>query len=257
MHPITRRTISFTLFASSLVLWCGEARAYRPFDGTDADVAKEGEYEVEIGPGYLRQGDDRFGVLPWMINNLGIAKGHELVLEGKHVVALTDPGPVGRSRVVGTGFFLKSMLRRGSMQEETGPSVASEIGALLPQVNDDHALGASLAVIVSQRWKPVAMHINMGNALSRDRHYVLFVGAIVEGPSEWPVRPVAEVFLERSFEGGAIGDGLVRSALVGAIYRFRDSLSFDAGLRVAREGEQSAFEVRAGLTFGLSLWGKN
>ena len=41
--------------AAALTCWCGEAEAYRPFDGTDAAVAETGEIEIELGPvEYLR-----------------------------------------------------------------------------------------------------------------------------------------------------------------------------------------------------------
>src|SRR3954468_22477200 len=98
------------------LLWSGTAQAYRPFDGTDADVAARGEYELELGPaGYVGEGGNKTAVAPWMIHNLGIADGHELVLEGRHFVRLGD-GDVPRSRVTDTGLFLKSVLRNGSLQ---------------------------------------------------------------------------------------------------------------------------------------------
>ena len=41
--------------AAAFTFWCGEAEAYRPFDGTDAAVAETGEIEIELGPvEYLR-----------------------------------------------------------------------------------------------------------------------------------------------------------------------------------------------------------
>ena len=49
------------LIAATLVVCSGDAaRAYRPFDGTDAAVAETGEVEIELGPvEYLRNGSDR------------------------------------------------------------------------------------------------------------------------------------------------------------------------------------------------------
>ena len=49
--------------AAALTFWCGEVKAYRPFDGTDAAVAETGEIEIELGPvEYLRAGAERHAV---------------------------------------------------------------------------------------------------------------------------------------------------------------------------------------------------
>ena len=85
----------------------------------------------------------------------------------------------------------------GSLQDQTGPSVATEFGVLLPEVNGDQGYGASLAGIVSQRWNWGTIHFNA--AISANTHAEnddVFAGLIIEGPSKWLVRPVAEVFYE-------------------------------------------------------------
>jgi hypothetical protein len=74
----------------------------------------------------------------------------------------------------------------------------------------------------------------------------VFVGAIVEGPREWAVRPLAEVVHERDF-----GRMTTTSVLIGAIWQVRETLSFDAGLRRARVNNHTLGEVRAGLTFAF------
>ncbi len=255
VHPANR--LAPFCVGLALLLCTRWAHAYRPFDGTDADVAEVGVYEVEIGPaGYLREGRDRFGVLPWTIHNVGIAHGHELVLEGRHLLSLDDAPPQGeRSRVVGTGFFLKSILRRGSMQEGAGLSIASELGPLLPEWHGEKGMGASFAVIASQRFEAVTFHLNVAHVLDRSKSYALFVGGIAEGPHSWRVRPVAELFLERTFGGSQLRDGLVRSALLGAIWRVRDTFSFDVGGRIFREGDRDGLELRLGMTLAWSVSG--
>src|SRR3984957_13843763 len=65
-----------------LSTWCKSAHAYRPFDGTDADVAELHELELELGPiGYYnRAGAHDFvsgGVL-----NFGFAHRFGLLLQG-------------------------------------------------------------------------------------------------------------------------------------------------------------------------------
>jgi hypothetical protein len=67
------------LFALS---WAERASAYRPFDGTDANVAEPREVELEIGPvGYERQGSDHYLVAPALVFNYGVHPGFEAVVE--------------------------------------------------------------------------------------------------------------------------------------------------------------------------------
>ena len=62
--------------AAALTFWCGEADAYRPFDGTDAAVAETGEIEIELGPvEYLRTGAERMLLAPDLRVNYGFISG--------------------------------------------------------------------------------------------------------------------------------------------------------------------------------------
>jgi hypothetical protein len=61
------------------------------------------------------------------------------------------------------------------------------------------------------------------------------------------VRPVAEVFGEQ-----ASGGPRTTSALLGAIWRARDDLTLDVGLRFAHSGDELVREVRLGLTWTFS-----
>jgi hypothetical protein len=58
---------------------------------------------------------------------------------------------------VENGFFLKTVLREGVLQEQSGPSIATEFGMLLPGINDQHGTGAEITGIVSQRWEPITL----------------------------------------------------------------------------------------------------
>ena len=57
-----------------------------------------------------------------------------------------------------------------------------------------------------------------------------------------------EVFVEREF--GAV---LTLSTLLGAIWRVREDLSFDVGLRRARVDDRDVSELRAGFTWGFPV----
>jgi hypothetical protein len=221
------------------------AWAYRPFDGTDAAVAAPGEVEIELQPaGRLRDANGSSLIAPATVFNYGITEGWEAVLEGQGQTPLSPSGPTS---LTAAGAFLKGVLRPGSLQDKFGPSVATEFGVLLPDSTGNSGVGASLAAIVSQRWDWGTIHLNVETALSRDHHADVFLGGIVEGPFVWKVRPVAEFFYEKEFDQFE-----TVSALVGLIWRVRDDLSFDVGLRHALTNGHSVNEVRGGLTFSFS-----
>jgi len=227
------------------------AQAYRPFDSTDAAVAAPGEFELELGPlGRLREGAARTLVAPAVVANFGIEGGREIVLQGQRQVPLgdglgSDP-PGRRAAVTDTGLFLKQVLRPGTLQDEAGPSIATEYGVLLPTYHGEPGAGLSAAAIVSQRSPLGTVHFNSVLSLTRSHRADLFLGGVVEGPDAWTVRPVAELFAEQ--ERGGVR---TVSRLAGAIWRVSESLSFDLGLRQAHVGSEVVREVRLGLTWAF------
>ena len=246
--PDARATWPGLLLAFAAV-WPVGASAYRPFNSTDAAVAAKGELELEVGPlGYLVQGPDRTLVAPSVVVNWGFADRCEAVLEGRQFVQLGTASREPRLRVEDTVLSLKSVLREGSLQEKTGLSVATELGALLPTIHGDSGVGAQGAVIVSHRWSELTLHLNAAAAWTRAHRLGLFGGVIFEAHDAWAVRPVAEVFVE-----GERDVPTVFSGLAGAIWRVLDAVSVDAGLRLARAGAVNTTELRAGLTWACSV----
>jgi hypothetical protein len=234
------------LVGVAVVIWAAPAAAYRPFDGTDAAVADPGEMEIELQPAGVRRDDtQKTLVAPATVVNLGLPQAWEAVLEGQVETPFSPSGP---SSLAATGAFLKHVLREGVLQDKTGPSIATEFGLLLPEVQGDARLGASLAGVVSQRWDWGTIHLNAATALLRDRNADLFVSAIIEGPITWKVRPVAEIFYEDE-----VGASHTVSALVGAIWQVRDNLSVDVAIRHALTDGRPVDEIRAGVTFGFPL----
>jgi hypothetical protein len=233
--------------AAVLACWSGEVEAYRPFDGTDAAVAETGEIEIELGPvEYLREGPGRTLLAPDLRINYGFIPGWEAALEGKLSHGLSA-GVRGTS-LVESDALLKGVLREGSLQEKPGPSIATEFGVLLPGINDQHGTGAVLNGIVSQRWDWGTVHLNAQIALTREQHADYFLDGIIEGPHDWPVRPVAELFYESDVSLFRTG-----SALVGAIWQVQDNVAVDFGLRGARVNGQTVGEIRAGVTFAFGV----
>ena len=233
------------------------ASAYRPFDGTDADVAETGEFELELGPvHYLGARDGRYLLAPATVLNLGIVSGWELVVDAKNYLSLDSAASRAssavppRDSVRDADVLLKAILRHGSLQEGSGPSVAVEFGPLLPSLPYDGGFGASADFIVSQNFGFGAVHLNTMISLARDQHGELFEGVIVEGPHDLVVRPVAEVYVDRSWGPSTT----TLSGLVGGIFTVKKALALDAGVRAARELGRPAVELRLGFTWALSAW---
>lgn len=223
------------------------AYAYRPFDSTDAAVVERGELELECGPfGYVVDADGRFLVVPSAILNFGVAEGWEIVIEGRNFLLVQPDGAGRRVTLRDTALSLKGLLRQGSLQERRGPSVAMEVGLLLPGVGIDPGVGASFAGIVSQRWSAVTVHVNGELLVTNDHSLGAVAGGIVEGPSRWAIRPVAEVTLEQEA-------GQTVSGLIGAIWQVRHNLSLDVGWRVERSEGTDAREFRAGFTWAVPI----
>jgi hypothetical protein len=226
------------------------AAAYRPFDGTDADVAATGDFELELGPAhYYRDGTTAYLVAPDAVLNLGFAPRFEVVADFKDFIAERHSGDGSRASLRATDVLVKWLLQPGSLQGRSGPGLAFEGGVLTPELGGSEGFGAQLDTIVSQQWPWLTLHLNEQVALTRDQRLDLFSSAIIEAPHAWRVRPVTELYLERTAYGP-----LGRSALLGAIWPAASTLALDAGLRAAREQNRDAFEFRFGFSWDINLW---
>jgi hypothetical protein len=235
-----------------VTLWSTRAEAYRPFDGTDADVAEWKTFELELGPvHYYRELRRNSLIAPALVLNFGIFERTELVIDANQFLGI-DPPQAGSARVrlLGDDVMLKHVFLEGTMQDKPGPSLAAEGGVLTPEVNGESGLGASLDIITSYRWSWGTIHQNEWFEITRAHHADLFTGVILEGPHDWAIRPVAEGFYDKDFAGGQVA-----SLLVGAIWDAREALAFDVGLRGARMSGGYAEEIRLGLTWSLPLTG--
>lgn len=227
-----------------------EARAYRPFDGTDSDVAKEGEFELELGPvQYLRHDRASYVLAPAAILNLGVVEGMELVVDTRALVPNMQPESGPRFQMTGQDVLMKLVLLR---QEEVGIGSAVEAGMLVPGIHNEEGFGASADLIVSREWKPLAIHFNNEISDNHEKKAEWLSTMIFVGPADWLVRPVSEVYLDH-----VSGEDTQFSALVGAIWSAHDSIDVDAAFREARTTEgMPEQEVRIGFTWRLDLWGK-
>jgi hypothetical protein len=224
------------------------ASAYRPFDGTDADVAELHELELEFGPiGYYRLGKSHDFVSGGVLN-FGFYRGFELVIQGFDFFPL-DANTTARNKFTDTGVFVKTVWRNGCLQEKGGPSFATEVGPLLPTVHDGSGFGAYVGAILSTCvGDSLIVHWNAEAQILRTTYDLdLFAGAIFEPPpSKYVVRPVVELFVEHDFGGIQ-----TYSALAGAIWRVNEKLALDAAIREAAIAGQPVSEVRAGFSWAI------
>jgi hypothetical protein len=146
-------------------------------------------------------------------------------------------------------------LRDGAERALLAPDVrinygftATEFGILMPGINDEHGTEAVLNGIVSQRWDLGTVHLNAQLELTREQYADHFLDAIIEGPHDWVVRPVSEIFYERD-----VGLFRTRSALIGAIWQVQDNIAVDLGLRGAHVNDHTVGEIRAGATFAFGV----
>lgn len=222
--------------------WAPPVMAYRPFDSTDAAVADKGSFEVELSPLSYRHDDDGIAwISPSARLNYGFADDWEAVLEGQ-----AEHFSHMRSRVAEAQLDIKGVLQEGSLQEKEGWSLGTEVSVLLPGINADNGAGFELAGIASRRWDWGSVHFNVAAALTRDQRLGTFLGMILEGPDDWPLRPVAELNYQRTFSTEE-----ETSLLLGAIWKVKDHLAFDLGLRHAWINSRPDEQVRAGVTFSL------
>jgi hypothetical protein len=223
--------------------------AFRPFDSTDAAVAEAGRCEIELGPvGYLSEPGSRVLVAPAVILNFGVSDRWEIVIEGKNTWPIDNVG-AGGLNLRDNAASVKGILRRGSLQDRPGASVAIEISTLLPAGDDERGVGQAFTGIVSQRWTGGTVHVNGTFAVSRSHELAGAGGVILEGPERWAVRPVGELLIERETDTEI-------STLVGAIWNAREHFSIDAGWRTRTRGPAS-HEFRAGMTFSFQMRGSD
>src|SRR5207237_8558677 len=88
VRRMPRLNLALVTLAAGIALTT-PAFAYRPFDGTDGDVADVGEFELEMGPAqFLSTSEGRYLMAPATVLNLGVARGPELVIDFKDFMGL-------------------------------------------------------------------------------------------------------------------------------------------------------------------------
>ncbi|HZW87538.1 MAG TPA: hypothetical protein VFF12_00545 [Myxococcaceae bacterium] len=231
------------------VVLSSRAWAYRPFDQTDADVAELHVMELELGPLQFQRSAGRTGYVPTFIFNYGAIFGWELVIDADVSGTVAGPREPGEVFQLESSVAFKGVIRRGSLQDGTGVSIAVEPEVLLPATAGASGFGVAAGVIVSQRWPALTVHLNLVPAWSRAHNLAGLAGVIIEGPSDWTVRPVGETYIEAEH---AV-PGVTSSFLGGLIWRISPRVSTDAAMRVGTVSGVFLVELRVGLTWDVPL----
>lgn len=227
-----------------LAVFATPAHALRPFDGTDAAVADPQSIETEFQPlGYVREADERFVVYPELGVNYGAGSGYEFSLEARRVMRMTEEQPAPSPRFDDFELSVKRILKRGVMQDRKGPSVATEVGLLLP-TSEEKTTGFFGTLVVSDHLRLVGVHLNAEVSRTRAHQTGHFASAIFEFFDHHALHPAVELTIEREGE-----ETTSQGLLVGALWEPRERLVMDFAVRTSYADTHDA-EVRAGMTFG-------
>lgn len=222
-----------------------KAMAYRPFESTDAGVPRAGQLEIEWGALTIeRQDGDNTYVAPDLVFNYGLSDRTEII--GEFVVERT---PQKQWELAEPGVFIKHVWKAGVLQNESGLSVATEVGALLPGTREDEdGVGSEAIVIISGKLNRLTLHFNAGGGTSRiGSDSFALVGLIAEYPISDNARLVSEINGEKQS-----GVDWEASVLVGAIIApnwFGGEI--DLGLRRGLTAEAPDWSVTVGATIAF------
>src|SRR5439155_18223930 len=119
----------------------GQRPSSYPGSGHAATLAPYGRPRVAL--------DGRPLTAPAVIANIGLQGDRELGLQGQRQQLRRGEPDAPSTSLVNSGVFVEQVLRKGAREEESGPSVATEYGFLLPGIHAENGLGFSWAGIVS------------------------------------------------------------------------------------------------------------
>lgn len=238
------------------LLSASSAYAYRPFDGTDADTADFGEFELELSPvSPTHAAGATTLAAPAAVFNLGILPGAEFVIDWVGEKPLNpEPGEAGYA-ITDTDVVMKFLLHHGSLQDEgPGPSIAMESGVLTPGINDgESGFGATANLIISQKWDWFIAHLNSEGEFSRGDLDFGFANMLI---LEFKVSDVAWPAVEFTWEHEMMDGGVTAySGLLGMIWSVADGLDLDAAVVAAKDDGEDVIEGRVGLTWAFPVWG--
>jgi len=240
---IGRRSVALGWIAAVALLAPTAASAYRPFDGTDADVAEAKTVEVEVAPAELlsQEGSHAFRA-PSLALSFGLGDGYELGLDGANVVTPHPEPGEPRLQFIDAAMSVKKLLRGGTLQEKHGPSVAAEFELEFPGRGQAH-LGSELRGILSTAGPPGVVHLQAALERTPEGTDATTGAFIIETAQHSGLHGAMELGVEAERAGPP-----VQSALLALIFVAHEGLSLDVGVDFSRSGDSHATELRAGFT---------
>ena len=230
-----------------LILPASNAWGYRPFESTNAAVEEPNELEVQLGYfAFKRIEGKTIPFIPQVELDYGILGRFEV--EGEFEV---EESPDDGIQLDDPEIELKGLLREGVLQDKNGPSIALEMGLLLPSTEEEERdLGFKVFGILSERLSFFTCHINLGGGLNRkDRNPFALWGLI----GEVAVNPTFRFVGEFNGEHPE-GESYNNSGLLGFIWYSKELNSFfDLGVRKGISGEEADWEFTTGVTFSFSF----
>jgi len=232
---------------ASLWLVAQPARAYL-IDLNDARAVDPGTVELELQPaGYyqtLLGEEEHYVIAPSAQLYLGLAEGWDVLYVTRGYALLDEPDGEPAYTLREQFIGVRRVLVAGAYNDEDleGPSLAVQAGAFLPGAGAEPGVGASLALLFAWQTDLGALHANVWFNYTQDETFNSFGSLAVEGPPDWPVRPVAELYVEVEDDEPFV------SGLIGAVADVSDEFAVQGGVRVGAWQDYAELEVR------LSTW---
>lgn len=234
------------------------ARAYL-MDANDARTLDPGTLELELQPiGYfqvLGEEEEHHLVAPSLMLYLGLAERVDLIFLSRGFATLDDVPPSARYRTWESTIALRWLLVDGRYSTEgaEGPSLVLQTGLMLPNVGAQERPGAQLGMLLGQQWDAGTLHANVYATYTSWDSFALFVAVAMEGPPEWPLRPLVEVWYDHDTYYGDLLSGLV-----GFYADAMDALTLEIGARVGAWAEYAELEIRVSMWMELPrAWGED
>ena len=233
------------------------ARAYL-IDLNDARVVDHGSMELELQPlGYyqtLLGDEEHYLIAPSAQIYWGLAEGWDVLYLTRGWGRLDEVPDQSPYTVEEQMVAFRVMLRDGAYSDEEadGPSITLQWGLLLPGIDAEIGFGATVALLFAQEWDVGTLHLNAWANLTHERAFNLFVSAVIEGPPEWPARPVIEVWFD--LEVGDEGEVPALSGLLGIVVDVSDEFALQGGARVGGFDDRLDLEVRVSSWAAFELW---
>jgi hypothetical protein len=239
----------------AVLLVAREAVATRPYDGSRAEVAPPGELKLQLGASDDHtEAKGTYWNSPALSANFGVIPRLEVQLHTtfNDLFGLQSTPDEQERRLTDNSLVVKWLYREGTLQKQSGLSLAAQASVLVPNAGGGSGWGTEVELMESFRWPALELHFTTQLEYTRSHDFDLLQSVIVEGPSAWPVRPVGEVFAEHvlPLDSGKSAASTY-SLLVGGIWRATQRLAVDAAFRVAHEDGGLTYEIRAGITWSI------